>query len=89
MFLVVRQYSTNMNSNPSRPVMFPCATQVSLIEVGADDFDVKVKDYKFLQRRVSGHGPSNTKGRHNQGEVKKPVLQKISAGLTFTDEVCY
>lgn len=81
------------SSNPSRPTMFPCATQVSLIEVGADDFDSKVKNQQQL-RMKSLHRPgylSSTwmpsKSSDAKEGVKRPVLQSVSEGLSFTDEV--
>ena len=75
-----------MASNPNRPVMFPCATQVSLIQVGADDFELKVKDQlKF----INPSGPRYTKKTEEPEGVSKPVLKSVSAGLCFTNEVCY
>ena len=75
-----------MASNPNRPVMFPCTTQVSLIQVGADDFELKVKDQlKF----INPSGPRYTKKTEEPEGVSKPVLKSVSAGLCFTNEVCY
>lgn len=76
-------------SNPNRPVMFPCATQVSLIEVGADDFDLKagVSSYssKSLKNADLKWVPPRTVSV--QQGVKRPVIRRVSEGLTFTDEV--
>lgn len=73
-----------MTYNPNRPVMFPCATQVSLIQVGADDFDLKVKDQlKF----INPSGPRYTRKAEEPPGVSKQILKSVSTGLSFTNEV--
>lgn len=81
-----------MSANPNRPIMFPCATQVSMIEVGADDFNLKASappgyGSKSLKTPISKWFPVPPKSVSAQESVKRPVLRKVSEGLAFTDEV--
>lgn len=73
-----------MTMNPNRPDMFTCATQVSVIQVGADE--VSVKDQKKYIH--PGNAAAYVKKRQNTQEpVPKDILKRISDGLSFTKEV--
>lgn len=73
-----------MESHPTRPVMFTCANQVSVIEVGADEVELKQKT-NFPSHRTSGSYLS--KRRDSSDDVSKSVIRRVSTGLNFTDEV--
>lgn len=73
-----------MNSNSSRPSMFSCATQVSLIQVGNDDFELKSKgNLQFLHQGIQ----NLAKSKESKQQLSKPVLKRVSEGFSFTDEV--
>ena len=69
--------------------MFPCATQVSLIQVGADDFDSKVPDQQREAKTLKDAIPKwlPPKSGDAKERIRRPVLQRVSQGLTFTEEV--
>jgi len=79
-----------MNYSPSRPSLFPCATQVSLIQVGADDGhgDLKAQGQDHFQYLKHVGKNLLNKTKEEQDKVTRPVIQSVSAGLSFTEEVC-
>ncbi|KAF6023258.1 HEATR4 [Bugula neritina] len=78
-----------MNYSPSRPSLFPCATQVSLIQVGADDGhgDLKAQGQDHFQYLKHVGKKLLNKTKEEQDKVTRPVIQSVSAGLSFTEEV--
>jgi len=70
--------------NPVRPQMFPCARQVSIIQVGADETLDLRKHLKYIN---PGYRDKIGRQKGNKESVPKPIIKRVSEGLNFTEEV--
>lgn len=75
-----------MSGNPSRPQMFTCARQVSVIQVGTEALDLKEQRKSVPP---AAYGPSLGAKRPVEEPVPKSVVERVSNGLTFTEEVSF